>query len=209
MALNPIQLSQHKFLMAGGAFELPLAQLREKGILPSEYEFHEYPKMIRISRGIEEVNKPCEDVKGRTWVEKVSKEVFDEFTVHSPEEEDRVLSGGKSSAQIEDERQTLIVRARNAGLRVDPSWSVVRLRRELGEVMDAPEDDRATLVRRLAELEELAAMKAKIAELEAQVATPRSNEADELRNELAARGVQVDGRWSVKRLREEMEKIDG
>lgn len=183
MALNPIQLSQHKFLMAGGAYELPLAQLREKGILPSEYLYQEYPKHVAVGD--------------------------ETFTVHSAEEEDCVLSGGRSSAQIEDERQVLITKARNAGLRVDPSWSVVRLRRELGEVMDEPQDDRETLKRRLAELEELAAMKAKIAELEAQVAAPRSSEADELRDRLTAHGVQVDGRWSVKRLRDELEKIDG
>lgn len=182
MADARITQSQNKFMLAGGIFEMPLAELREKGILPSEYLYQEYPKHV--------------EVNGQT------------VTVNSEDEEDRVLSGGKTSAQVEDERQVLILRARNAGLRVDPSWSVVRLRRELGEALDeapAPGDTVAKLEAELAGLKKMAAMQAEIEALRAQLSKP-ADDLDAMRAELTALGVRVDGRWSAARLREELER---
>lgn len=205
MAQTQLQVAQQKFMMNGGVFEMPLQQLREKGTIDTDYVYREYPKMLRFSQGEQEFQIPREDHKGRTWVETVTKEVFEEIIVNSAEEEDRVLSGGKTSAQVEEERQGLFARCRNAGVLADPSWTTVRLKRELGEALDAPPvDDLSALKTKLAQLEEMAAMKAKIEALEAQLSG--RDEVSEMRAELAALGVKVDGRWNAARLREELEK---
>lgn len=207
MALTQVQLSQAKFLMNGGAYELPLQQMREKGILPSEYVFHEYPKLIRLSQGMQRFDCSTKDCEKNvlTWTE--TREVFTETVVNSEAEEDRVLSGGMTSAQIEEERQTLLLRCRALGVTADPSWSVVRLRRELGDKLDAPEpaDKMGALEAELESLRKMAAMQAEIDALRAQMAKP-ADDADAMRAELAERGVKVDGRWSAARLREELER---
>lgn len=176
-----IKLAQQKFLMSGGTYELPLAMLREAGKIPSEYVFHEYPKMIRLVSGTEKVQCKTETCKGTEthWTE--DREIFEDIVVNSEDEEERVLSGGKTSRQIEEERQGLIQRCHTMGIPADPAWSAVRLRRELGDALDAPApgDDMGQLRARLAQLEEMAAMKAKIAALEAQLAAP-ANDPEEI-----------------------------
>jgi hypothetical protein len=205
MAATQMQVAQTKFMMNGGVYEMPLQMLREQGILDADYVYREYPKMLRFSQGFQEVNIPREDHKGRTWVETVSKEIFEEIIVNSAEEEDRVLSGGKSSAAIEEERQGLFRRCSVAGIKADPAWTIVRLKRELGEVLDAPPvDEMSALKEKLAQLEEMAAMKAKIEALEAQLSG--RDEVSEMRSQLTSLGVKVDGRWSATKLREELEK---
>lgn len=210
MAQTQTQLGQTKYLMNGGSYELPLQQLREKGILPSEYVYHEYPKMVRLSQGFQDFERSTEDHKGRTlnWTE--TKEVFTDIVVNSEDEEERVLSGGKTSGQIEEERQSLASRCRALGMAVDPSWSVVRLRRELGDKLDAPEpsDKMGALEAELESLRKMAAMQAEIDELRAKVARP-ADDTSELRVALAERGVKVDGRWSAQRVREEWERATG
>ena len=85
----------------------------------------------------------------------------------------------------------------------------MRLRRELGETLnEAPKDDLSALKEKLAQLEEMAAMKAKIAALEAQL-SGGTDEAETLRSELAEAGVKVDRRWSLARLREELDRVTG
>jgi hypothetical protein len=167
-----IKLAQNKFLMSGGTYELPLAMLREAGIIPSEYVYREYPKMLRISHGTETVQRKTETCKGTeiTWSE--DKEIFEDIVVHSEEEEERVLAGGKTSAQIENERQGLIMRCHSMGIPVDPAWTSVRLRRELGDALDAPApgDNMAKLEAELAALRKMAAMQAEIDALRAQLA---------------------------------------
>ena len=197
--------SQEAFLRQGGIYAPILKKLEDAGLIDAQYVYREYPKMLYISEGFQDIETPWEDVKGRTGVHVVRKEVFREVIVSSEDEEERVLSGGKTSTQLEDERQGLLRRAQAAGVKADPSWSAVRLRRELGEKMDAPEapkDDLGALKAKLAQLEEMAAMKAKIEALEAQLAMP--NEKAELQSQLTELGVKVDQRWSVTRLREEL-----
>ncbi len=209
MAQTQTQLAQTKYLMNGGLYELPMQQMREKGILPSEYVYHEYPKMVRISQGMQTFDRSTEDHKGRTisWTE--TKEVFTDTIVNSVEEEERVLSGGMTSAQIEEERQSLILRCRALGIVADPSWSVVRLRRELGDKLDAPDpaDKMGALEAELESLRKMAAMQAEIDALRAQMAKPADDVA-EMRAALTERGVKVDGRWSAQRLREELDHLE-
>ena len=59
MALNPIQKGQIEFLARGGWYELPMMQLREKGLLAEEgtYIHQEYPKALNLSLGVREF--PC------------------------------------------------------------------------------------------------------------------------------------------------------
>ena len=207
---NRATIAQTNFLNAGGIFQEPMARMRDLGQMPEGWEFREYPKMLRIFKEEAEVECSTETIKGttKTWIEK--RQIFDEIIVNSEEEEERVLSGGKTSAQIEEERQGLILRARAAGVRIDPDWSAVRLRRELGDAMDAPVDKMAALEAELASLKKMAAMQAEIELLRAKVAAPMSapdadNDAG-LRNDLRNLGVKVDGRWNTARLREELDR---
>lgn len=172
--------AQDDFLRRGGGYQLGLVQLRAAGLIAREYVYHEYPKAITIRNGPErEVTREtvtCEKEKLR-WTEMVADETV--IIVASEEEEERVLAGGKTSVQIEEDRQALLLRARANGLRADPNWSAVRLRRELGESLDAPPaDEMGALTARLAQLEEMATMRAKIAALEAQLAPPAALDPD-------------------------------
>lgn len=177
MPLSPVALAQTKFLLNGGGYEMALARMRAKGEIPEQgdYVYREYPKAIRISLGMgEPVVRRTETCKGTeiTWTDPAV-EMFETIIVASEEEEERVLAGGMTSAQLEDERLGLVNRCRTFNIPVDPSWSVVRLRRELGDALDAPPgDEMAALKAQVARLEEMAAMKARIATLEAQLAAP-------------------------------------
>lgn len=187
MADSTVLASQLKFLRAGGIFELPMQRLRDSGLLPQEgrcqngQEWQEYPKVLQIA------GLPI---------------------VHSEEEEDRVLSGGATSDQIEDQRQFLINKARGHGLHVDSNWSITRLKRELGEELDkAPvvEDKMASLQAELAHLQQIADLQAQIAALKAK----NGPSDDDMRAELTAHGVKVDGRWSAARMRDELATVKG
>ncbi len=187
MALNPILDGQINFMKRGGPLEMGMRLLRDRGQLPEEdsYVYREYPKMLRLSKGTS----------------------FEDIIVSNEEEEDRVLSGGMTSAQLEEERQGLIQRCRTLRITVDPSWSMVRLRRELGDTLDAPVDTSD----RLAKLEADLAYERKIAAMEEEIAALRArkadvNEADELRAQLAELGIKTDGRWSVSKLRDELNR---
>lgn len=167
MAISPVALAQNKFLLNGGGYELALAQMREKGIMPDHYIYNEYPKSLRISHGTETVTRRTDTCKGTeiTWTEE--RPLFEDIIVNSEEEEERVLSGGKTSAQIEEDRLGLISRCHTMGVPVDPSWSAVRLRRTLGDALDAPApgDNMAKLEAELASLRKVEALQAEIAEL--------------------------------------------
>jgi hypothetical protein len=180
MAISPVRLAQNKFLMNGGGYELALAQMREKGTMAMDYEYNEYPKSLRISHGMgEAVERETDTCKGTTirWTEK-AREVFEDIIVNSEEEEERVLSGGKTSAQIEEDRRGLISRCHTMGIPCDPSWSAVRLRRTLGDALDAPApgDSMAKLEIELAGLRKMAAMQAEIEQLRAQMAAQSAHD---------------------------------
>ena len=144
-----------------------MARKRRDGQLAKSYEFQEYPKHIRVSKGTPAVSRTAETVDKRTltWTENV--EVFDTITVHSEEEEERVTQGGKTSVDLEQDRLDLIGRCRSLGIKVDVAWSVVRLKRELGDKLDAPEpvDRVAALRAELAQLQELERLRTEIARL--------------------------------------------
>lgn len=203
-----IESGQNAYLMRGGPYELALLTHRKSGFLARDYTFHEYPKMLRISRGVEEVQRQTETCKGATisWSEK--KEMFDEIVVHSEAEEERVLGGGRTSAQLEEERLGLLTKARGLGIPADPTWTSVRLRRELGEKLDepAPADEMGALEAKLAQLQRMAQMRQQIADLEAQLAGRPSDDADDLRAQLVELGMTPDKRWGAARLREELER---
>jgi hypothetical protein len=220
-----VQQSQADFLRRGGMFRLPMDKMIQDGTLQDGYTFREYPRAITIVNGppreVERSTDTC-DKKTITWKEMVPN--VETIIVASEEEEERVLAGGRTSTQIEDERQGLLARCRNMGLAADPSWSTVRLKRTLGDSLDAPApaDEMDALKAKMAKLEEMAAMKARIAELEAQLAAPVSakiadmlftdsstaehDDPEELRGQLAALGVTVDRRWGQARLRDELER---
>lgn len=198
-----VQMAQRNFLRDGGVLQKAIMEKYKSGEWNADQPYHEYPKDVRINEREEEVEHVTEDIRGRVLRTTSVKKVWDTVTVHSAEEEDRVLSGGKPAAEIEQERQDLMQRCRNMGLRADPEWSIVRLKRELGEAMDAPEpkDEMSELKAQLEKLQEMAAMKARIAELEAQLAD------DDLPAQLAAAGVKVDRRWSRARMQEELDRV--
>ncbi|OYV74787.1 MAG: hypothetical protein B7Z66_15335, partial [Chromatiales bacterium 21-64-14] len=151
------EIAQEQFLQRGGVLSRAIAAKIESGEMTRTHIFREYPKMLRISKGVQSIACSTEDIRGKTreWTEE--REIFDEIVVHSEEEEERVMAGGRTSTQLEQERVDLLARCRNAGIRADPQWSAVRLRRELGEAMDAaPADDETRLH---AELEKLRRMK--------------------------------------------------
>jgi hypothetical protein len=221
-----IQRAQQQFLLMGGAFQFGLAKLQEDGVLSADYVYHEYPKVIRLSRGTKEFERATETCDKRTITWKETKEVFEDILVNSEDEEERVLSGGKTTTQMEEDRQGLIQRCRTAGIAADPSWSAVRLRRELGDALDAPApgNDMAKLEAELANLRKMAAMQAEIEALRAQLggqrtpdageymlqanarnASPESDEIEELRAQLTALGVPFHHRHGVERLRDLLE----
>lgn len=173
MAISPVALAQNKFLMNGGGYELAMAQMRDKGTMAESYVFHEYPKAIRISHGTEQIagrTETCDRGVYKDWIE--TRERFEDIIVNSEDEEERVIAGGKTSVQLEEDRQGYINRCHNLSIPVDPSWSVVRLRRELGDALDAPEpaNEMVRLEAELAALHKMAAMRAEIAALKAQIA---------------------------------------
>lgn len=209
MPYEDIESAQECFLRNGGIFAPALLAKRKSGEIPRTYEYQEYPKAIYLSLGVKKIERSTTSVDKQIikWTEE--KEAFQQIIVSSEEEEERVLSGGKTSHAMEEERQSLILRCRNAGIRVDAGWSVLRLKRELGDKMSEPVDDMGALKAKLAQLEEMAAMKAKIAALEAELSgkVPEPvDDLDDLRGQLFALGVKVDGRWSGQRLREELDR---
>jgi phage I-like protein len=122
---------------------------------------------------------------------------------------------------MEEDRLGLLQRARNMGIPADPKWSAVRLRRELGDALDAPApgDEMAKLEAELASLRKMAAMQAEIDALKAQIGgkpavrseqpltSPLSShqdadEIDELRSQLTALGVEFHHRHGATKLRE-------
>jgi len=203
-----IESGQNAYLMRGGPYELALLTHRKSGFLPRQYGYHEYPRMLYISKGIHKIERSTENSKGATisWTEE--KELFDEIVVHSEAEEERVLGGGRTSAQLEEERIGLLTKARGLGIPADPSWTAVRLRRELGEKLDepTPADEMGALEAKLAQLQRMAQMRQQIADLEAQLAGRPADDADDLRAQLADLGVTPDKRWGAARLREELER---
>jgi hypothetical protein len=170
------QAAQDSFMARGGSYELALLQMKKDGTL-KPYVFHEYPKTIRLSHGTEQVTLSTETCKGTviTWTE--SREIFQDIVVNSEDEEERVLSGGKTSSQLEDERMGLIQRCHSMGIPADPAWSAVRLRRELGDALDAPApgDNMARLEIELTNLRRMKAMQDEIAELRAQLEAPAND----------------------------------
>lgn len=206
-AMTQTQLGQHNFLMRGGTYELPLQWLRERGEIPSEYIHREYPKMLRLNPREIEVRRTLELCDGTKEKVVETRTVYDEIIVNSEDEEERVLAGGRTSGQMEEDRQGLLMRCRANGIPADPSWSAVRLRRELGDALDAPApgDNMAKLEAELATLRKMAAMQAEIDALKAAMSRPQED-ADAMRAELAALGIKADGRWSVARLRDELDR---
>lgn len=211
--------AQRTFMMNGGIYASILQKKYDTGELvpPERYQYQEYPKLVRIPLGTERVKKHTEVPRGRDqtlveWEEDVER--FRDVLVNSEEEEERVLNGGKSASQIEQERQDLLVQCKQRHISADPSWSLLRLQRELGA---APSKDAVdALQARVAQLETEASLKERIRELEAQLAgdkeapkpmarNPEAAEEDQLREQLTELGVEVDGRWGLLRLRRELE----
>jgi hypothetical protein len=229
--------AQADFMRRGGPMAAILESKYESGELQRETPFHEYPKYIRISKGVQKFDRSTLILRGKdevekTWVEE--REVFDEYTVASEAEEEAVLSGGRTAAQVEEDRQAMIALCRQRGIQCDPTWGIVRLQRELGA---APSNETIDAMRtKIADLEEKAALRERIAALEAQIAgramaapaestpsqerpgrlhldtgttTPRAatheDEAEDIRAQLGALGVAVDLRWGLSRLQRELE----
>jgi hypothetical protein len=205
---SSILAEQFRFLSQGGIYQAGLAKMRDAGILPLEghYVFKEYPKRLRMDERVVEMPTVVEYCDGTKKSVVERRTIWTEVEVNSEDEEERVLSGGKTSAQIEDERLGLLQRCRNMGIPADPAWTAVRLRRELGDALDAPApgDEMAKLEAELTNLRKMAAMREEIAMLQARLSAP-TDEREDIRAELDALGVPYDKRWAVARLREELE----
>jgi hypothetical protein len=208
-----VQEGTLNFLAQGGVFRFGVTQMRKDGRLPRFPVHHEYPKLLRLSDGVQEFDRETETCRNTTvkWVEK--REVFRDILVDSEEEEERVLGGGKTSVQIEADRQGLLQRCRSLGIPADAAWTAVRLRRELGDKLDAPDDVKpadkmAALESELAMLRRMSEMQTEIDRLRVSLQPVQASDEDiaQLRNELATLGVKVDGRWSATRLRDELDR---
>ena len=209
-----VQEGTLNFLAQGGVYRFGVIQMRKDGRLPRYPVHHEYPKLLRLSEGVQEFDRETETCRNTIvkWVEK--REVFRDIIVDTEEEEERVLAGGKTSVQIEADRQGLLQRCRSLGIPADAAWTAVRLRRELGDKLDAPDeakpaDKMAALESELAMLRRMSEMQAEIERLRASLqAPPQASDEDtaQLRSELAVLGVKVDGRWSAARLRDELDR---
>lgn len=210
-----MQDSQRAFLMQGGAFANALRKMRADGQIPTSYQYHEYPKEVRISRGTEKVNRSTmtADKEKVEWTEE--RKIEDVFIVYSEDEEERVLNGGKTAAQVEEDRLELIATAKARGLKFDPTWSAIRLRRELG-IPDASANQTAAfdevdeLEKQVAKARRAIALRKELADLNAELAdapaeAPATDDAEGLREQLRALGVKPDGRWSVAKLQQELE----
>lgn len=207
-----VSIAQETFLRGGGIYAKTLEKMRRDGGMRQDH-VHEYPKMLRVNERIERRKHTTRDID-RQIIEWESDDlVYDEVIVNSEEEEDRVLSGGKTAAQIEDEKHELMAQARSRGIRIDPAWGVERMKREIGaprmlSFQEQPVDDLAAMEEKARQLEEKLAMMERLAALEAKIAAltaPKHDEADDLRAQLQALGRRVDMRWSVTRLRDELE----
>ncbi len=214
--------AQEAFLRAGGPMSAVLEHKYETGELKRDYVYQAYPRMLKISKGVQTTKHRTDIVKGRDvepyeWEE--TKERFEEVIVNSEEEEERVLTGGKSNAQVESERQELAAQCKARGIQVDATWGIVRLQRELGS---APTNETVDALRlKVQDLQEKAALRQKIADLEAQLAAQPAaatapmmpplasarepvDETEALQYELRELGVEADGRWGLARLRQEL-----
>lgn len=208
--------AQEAYLRAGGPLAPILEHKYETGEMSREYVHRDYPRMAKVSLGIKTIDCSAQvvipgrsETDTRTWTE--TREMFDYIVCQDEAEYERVMTGGMSAAQIEARRQEMINQLKGSGARVDPSWSYSRLEQELGQ---APSKDAiAALQAKVADLEEKAELKRRIAELEARlagrpapVAQETSEDADSLRAQLQALGVRVDMRWGLQRLRDELEE---
>jgi hypothetical protein len=163
--------SQQNFLRDGGPMSAVLEAKYQSGELSRDYVYRDYPKLLRRSLGIKHFDHATEVIRGnatviRDWSE--DREVFEEIIVKSEAEEEAVLSGGRTAAQVEEDRQAMIVLCRQRNIQVDPTWGIVRLQRELGA---APSNETIDAMRtKIADLEEKAALRERIATLEAMIA---------------------------------------
>lgn len=123
---TPSQLANENFLKSGGVYQAAAERAR----IAAEPGFHEYPMMIRkhkgkrIVRGKDIDNQPTEN----------EIDVWEDTIVNSYEEEMRVRGGGKSEDQAVSDRDALILRAEQSGVRVDRRWSDERIRAEMAKV---------------------------------------------------------------------------
>lgn len=200
--------AQRTFMNNGGVYAGILQAKYDSGELvpPERYEHQEYPKMIRRKLGKMVVTKTTMRIRGKEelpyeWDEE--EEQFEDILVRSEAEEERVINGGKSEAQIEAERQDMIAECKRRGLHVDPSLTYLQLQRQLGTAPSLAEVE--TLQARVQQLEQEAALRARIAELEAQLRQP-GDETETLRAQLRELGIEPDGRWGITRLRQELER---
>ena len=149
----------------------------------------------------------------KPWTER--RELCDDIQVQSEEEEERVLTGGKTAEQIETERRLMLEQARGRGLQVDPSWGLVKLQNLLGsapqaEAIAALQRGNEEKAARIALLERNAELERRLAELEARLggaprAMPAGDDRDTLRRQLQDLGIEPDMRWGLQRLRDELE----
>jgi len=230
-------ISQAQFLERGGPMQGIMDAKIASGELNFNYVYREYPKHIRRSLGMKTVTRYTDMIRGREVIPHSWDETFEDFetlTVHSEEEEESIISGGMSAAAIEAQQLDLQQQARMRGIQVDPAWSSIRLRRELG--LAPTQEAVSTMQQQIVALEERLALRARIAELEARLLAanqpvsdaPRStmpaapvvplrrqgfgsaydqeeNEREHLRKQLMSLGVKVDLRWAINRLHEELD----
>jgi hypothetical protein len=166
MALNPIQKGQTDFLMRGGWYELPMMQLREKGLLAEEgtYIHQEYPKALNLSLGVREFPCSTEDHKGRTLTWTEQREVVAPMIVQNEDEEDAVRAA--------------FDRAEELGIAVQPDWApallphAVRLAETPKPHRNAPRPTPEQVV-----AERIAKLKAELAVLEPPAEDPEAEAA--------------------------------
>lgn len=123
---TPSQLANENFLKAGGVYQAAAERAR----IAATPGFQEYPKMIRTHKGTRIVRG--KDIDNQPTENEV--QIYEDIIVESEEEELRVRGGGKSAEQVASDRDALIIRAEQSGVRVDRRWSDDRIRAEMAKV---------------------------------------------------------------------------
>jgi hypothetical protein len=123
---TPSQLANENFLKSGGVYQAA----SEKARMTAPQGYQEFPKMVRKHKGTRIVRG--KDIDNNPTENEI--DIWEDVEVNSEEEELRVRGGGKSADQVASDRDALILRAEQSGVRVDRRWSDERIRAEMAKV---------------------------------------------------------------------------
>ena len=102
-----VELSQQQFLNAGGIFARALIAKQKNGELAKEYEYREYPKMLRLNpREVEVPHIYYIGAETSPRTEYITKTVYDEIIVHWRRTRNASCPAGKRRAILNRNART-------------------------------------------------------------------------------------------------------